>query len=97
VPCRALIELCYSGKHDHSTMKKMLRGKGGLVAYLGTSSVIDIEKRIDSGDAEARLVLEAMAYQVAKGIASLAAVVNGKVDAIVLTGGIAYSKRVTSG
>ena len=96
VPCRALIDLCYSGKHDYQTMKKMLRGKGGLAAYLGTSNVIEVEKRIDAGDAEAKLVLEAMAYQIAKGIGELATVVNGKVDAIVLTGGIAHSKRVSS-
>ncbi|MFA6506408.1 MAG: butyrate kinase [Treponemataceae bacterium] len=95
VPCRALIDLCYSGKYDFGTMKKMLRGKGGLVAYLGTSNCIEVEKRIDAGDAQAKLILEAMAYQIAKSIGDLATVVNGKVDAIVLTGGIAYSKLVT--
>jgi butyrate kinase len=96
VPCRALIDLCYSGAYDHAAMRKMLRGKGGLVAYAGTSDVVEIESRIDAGDAGAELLLEAMAYQVAKGIGELATVVRGQVDAIVLTGGIARSKRVTS-
>ena len=95
VPCRPLINLCYSGKYDHQTMRKMLRGKGGLIAYLGTGSAIEVEKRIKGGDEQAKLVYEAMAYQIAKNIGELATVVNGKVDVIVLTGGIAYSKMLT--
>jgi len=95
VPCRALIDLCYSGTYDHGTMRKMLRGRGGLVAYLGTSNAIEVEKMIEQGDEKARLVYEAMGYQIAKGIGELATVVNGKVDAIILTGGIAYSKMLT--
>ncbi|MDP3179775.1 MAG: butyrate kinase [Spirochaetaceae bacterium] len=96
VPCRALIDLCYSGEHDHQTMRRMLRGKGGLVAYAGTNDVVEMETRIDSGNIEASLLLEAMAYQVAKGIGELATVVRGRVDRIVLTGGIARSKRIVS-
>lgn len=95
VPCNALIDLCFSGDYDKGTLKKMLRGNGGLKSYLGTVDVREIEKRIDAGDEQAALVLEAMAYQVAKGIGDLATVVSGDVDAIVLTGGIAYSKRIT--
>lgn len=95
VPCNALIDLCFSGQFDKATLKKMLRGNGGLKAYLGTVDVRDVEKRIENGDEEANLILEAMAYQVAKGIGDLATVVEGQVDAIVLTGGIAYSKRIT--
>ena len=68
-------------------------GRGGLVAYLGTNDVREIEKRIDTGDKEAAEILEAMAYQVAKEIGALVAVVAGDVDAIVLTGGLAYSER----
>jgi butyrate kinase len=77
-------------------MRKMLRGKGGLAAYLGTSSAIEVEKRIANGDDQAELIYQAMAYQIAKGIGELATVVNGKIDAIILTGGIAHSKLLTS-
>lgn len=95
VPCARLIEMCYSGTYDFQTMRKMLRGNGGLVAYTGTSSAIEVEKLIAAGDRNAELVYRAMAYQIAKDIGGLASAVNGKVDIIVLTGGIAYSKLLT--
>jgi butyrate kinase len=95
VPCRALIELCYSGKHDLPTLRKMLRGKGGFVAYLGTNSAIEVEERIKSGDTEAELIYRALAYQVAKGIGELATVVAGDVDGVALTGGLAHSQLLT--
>ncbi|MBV7274495.1 butyrate kinase [Clostridium sp. PL3] len=95
VPCRPLIELCYSGKFDKNTMNKKLRGNGGLKAYLSTVDAREVEKMIDNGDENAKLIYEAMAYQVAKGIGELATVVDGEVDAIVITGGIAYSKMIT--
>lgn len=94
VPCKALIDLCYSGKYDKDTMNKKLRGNGGLKDYLNTVDVRDVLKMIDNGDEKAKLILEAMAYQVAKGIGELATVVEGKVDAIVITGGIAYSDLI---
>ncbi|MCT8975147.1 butyrate kinase [Clostridium sp. CX1] len=93
VPCKRLIEMCY--KNDKNVMKKKLRGEGGLISYLGTNSALEVEKKILSGDEEAKLVYEAMAYQIAKGIGELATVVDGEVDAIVITGGIAYSKMIT--
>lgn len=96
VPCRELIELCYSGKFDKNTMRKKLRGNGGLKAYLGTMDAREVEKMIKNGDEKARIVYETMAYQVAKSIGELATVVEGKVDAIILTGGIAYSEMMTS-
>ncbi|AWI06613.1 butyrate kinase [Clostridium drakei] len=96
VPCNALIDLCYSGKFDKKTMKKKLRGNGGLKAYLNTVDAREVEKMIENGDEKAKLVYEAMAYQVAKGIGELATVVEGKVDAIVITGGIAYSDMITN-
>jgi butyrate kinase len=96
VPCKALIDFCYSGKYDKNIANKKLRGNGGLKAYLNTTDVREILKMIENGDEDASLVLEAMAYQVAKGIGELATVVDGKVDAIVLTGGIAYSDLITS-
>lgn len=96
VPCNSLIELCYSGDFDKNTMKKKLRGNGGLKAYLNTVDVREVLKMIENGDENAKLILEAMTYQVAKGIGELATVVEGKVDAIVITGGIAYSEVITS-
>ncbi|NMM64611.1 butyrate kinase [Clostridium sp. P21] len=96
VPCNALIDLCYSGKFDKKTMKKKLRGNGGLKGYLNTVDAREVEKMIENGDEKAKLVYEAMAYQVAKGIGELATVVEGKVDAIVITGGIAYSDMITN-
>lgn len=96
VPCRSLIELCYSGKYSKKDMLKKLRGNGGLKAYLGTTDARQIEKMIEDGDEKARVVYEAMAYQVAKSIGELATVVEGNVDVIILTGGIAYSEMITS-
>ncbi len=93
VPCKRLIEMCY--KNDKTTMKKKLRGEGGLVSLLGTNSAIEVEKRIENGDEKAKLIYEAMAYGIAKGIGELATVVDGNVDAVIITGGIAYSKIMT--
>lgn len=95
VPCRALIQMCYSGEYDKQTMNKKLRGKGGLVAYLGTVDAREVETRIESGDKEAEKIYYAMATQIAKGIGELATVVDGDVYKIVITGGIAYSKMMT--
>lgn len=96
VPCKALIDLCFSGKYDKKTMNKRLRGNGGLKAYLNTVDAREVEDSIRSGDENARLIYEAMAYQIAKGIGELATVVEGDVDFIVITGGIAYSEMITS-
>ena len=93
VPCKDLISMCYI--NDKETMQKKLRGKGGLISYLGTNSAIEVEKMIEKGNKEAELIYKAMAYQIAKGIGELATVVDGNVDRIVITGGIAYSKLIT--
>jgi butyrate kinase len=95
VPCNKLIDLCYSGKFDKGTMKKKLRGNGGLKAYLNTVDAREVEKMIDIGDENAKLLYEAMAYQVAKGIGELSTVLYGDIDAIIITGGIAYSSGFT--
>lgn len=95
VPCKGLIDLCYSGTYDQKTMNRKLRGQGGLKDYLNTVDAREVEKMIRDGDENAKLIYEAMAYQVAKGIGDLATVVEGKVDAIVITGGIAYSEMLT--
>ena len=87
-----LIEVCFSGKYDMAKVKKMVTAEGGFVAYLGTNDAYDVEKRAIAGDEKCKLLVDAFCYQVALEISRLAAVVKGKVDAIILTGGIAYSK-----
>lgn len=96
VPCMALVDMCYSGKYAKEEMKKKLLGKGGLISYLGLNDIRDVEKRIDEGDKYAKLVFEAMAYQIAKAIGASATVSNGVVNEIILTGGGANSKRLVS-
>ncbi|HEY9069005.1 MAG TPA: butyrate kinase [Candidatus Ozemobacteraceae bacterium] len=94
LPLVGLLKLCYSGKYTYEQLRKMLIGKGGLMAHLGTADVREVLKRIDTGDQKARLVLEAMCYQISKEIGAMAAVLCGKVDMIILTGGIAYNPFV---
>ncbi|PKL48806.1 MAG: butyrate kinase [Candidatus Riflebacteria bacterium HGW-Riflebacteria-2] len=94
LPLTGLLKMACSGKFTFNQLKKMLIGKGGLVAYLGTSDCREVAKRIDAGDAKAKLVLEAMAYQIAKEIGAMATVMKGRVDAIILTGGVAHNPKV---
>jgi len=95
LPTISLVDLCVSGKYTYEEMKKLLAGKGGLVSHLGTNNAIEVEERIEKGDEYAKLVYEAMAYQVAKTVGEMAAVLKGEVDAIILTGGLARSKMLT--
>jgi butyrate kinase len=94
LPTGALVDTCYSGKYSHEEMRARIHGKGGLVAHLGTNQVHEVEERIEKGDQHAKIVLEAMAYQVAKAIGGAAAVLKGLVDGVLLTGGIANSDFV---
>jgi len=96
LPVGDLIKLCYSGKYTLAEMKKKIKGSGGLVAYLGTNDAREVEKMINAGDQKAKLIYEAMAYQVAKEIGSMSTVLEGQVDGIILTGGIAYDATFTS-
>ena len=96
IPALELIKLCFSGKYTQADMKKMMRGKGGMMAYLGTSDARVIEKMIADGDQKAKEIYEAQAYQVAKGIGLLSATMKGKVDAIILTGGISHDKALVA-
>lgn len=95
LPVGDIVKMCYSGDYTMKTLKPKLRGKGGLVAYLGTNDARDVLKMIDEGDEKAKLVFEAMGYQIAKEIGAMATVLQGKIDAIVLTGGVAYAKYLT--
>ncbi|HNW36238.1 MAG TPA: butyrate kinase [Candidatus Ozemobacteraceae bacterium] len=94
LPLVGLLKMCFSGKFTYDQLRKMLIGKGGLIAHLGTADVREVVRRIDAGDEKARLVLEAMCYQISKEIGAMAAALCGKVDVIILTGGIAYSSFV---
>ena len=91
-----IVKLCYSGKYSYSEMKEKMRGSGGLKAYLGTSDAREIEAMIDSGSQKAKLLYHAQAYQISKSIGELSIVHKGKTDAILLTGGLAYSHRMTN-
>jgi len=91
VPVGRLVELCFSGKFSKDEMMKKVKSKGGLVAYLNTNDVREVLKMINQGDKKAKLIFEAMAYQVAKEIGAGATVLKGQIDAIILTGGIAYN------
>lgn len=93
IPTGDLVELCFSGEYFRSEVMRQLVGRGGLVGYLGTNDAVVVEKRIAKGDKKAKLIYEAMAYQIAKEIGSAAAVLGGRVDAIILTGGLAYGKQ----
>lgn len=92
---KRLVDLCYSGKYGYKEAMKLFHGKGGLIAHLGTANAMEVEKMIADGDGYAKIVYEAMALNVAKDISKLAATVCGKVDRIILTGGISYSKYVS--
>jgi len=95
IPSGDLAKMCFSGEYTFKEMKTKMRGKGGLVAYLGTNDAREVLKRIENGDKEAKLVFEAMGYQISKEIGAMATVLQGKVDAVVLTGGVAYSEYLT--
>lgn len=95
IPGLQLVEFCCSWKYDKKALSKKIRGNGGLVANLGTNNALEVEKRIKNGDKKAELAYYAMAYQISKSIGELATVVRGKVDRIIFTGGIAYSKTIT--
>ena len=92
LPVGDLIRVCFSGKYSEKQMIKMIVGEGGLVAYLDTNDAMEVEKRVLEGDKEAILIYSAMAYQVAKLVGAMCTVLKGKVDSILITGGIAYDK-----
>lgn len=95
LPPGPLIRLCFSGKYTEEELLKLVHGKGGLYAHLGTTSVPEALDRIMAHDLHAMLILRAMCYSIAKEIGAMSVALKGDVDAILLTGGIAHSKRVT--
>ena len=94
LPVRELIKLCFSGKMTEAELERQVFGDGGLFAYLGTRDLMEVERRIDGGDAQAAAVVEAMVYQIGKEAGAMAAVLEGKVDAVLVTGGMAHSERM---
>ncbi len=94
LPTGDLVKLCFSGKYTEEEILKKLCGKGGFVAYLGTNDAREVEAASKEGDEKAALIFEGFCYQVAKAIGECSAVLKGKVDAIIFTGGIAYGKTI---
>lgn len=94
LPSGDLVKMCYSGKYTKKDIKKKLMGKGGVVAYLGTNDMREVERMIKEGNEYAKLIFEAMAYQISKEIGADATVLKGEVDEIILTGGVVNSKKL---
>ncbi len=95
LPTQELLDLAQSGRVSPKDLSRKLVGQGGLSAYLGTTNAVELEKAVSKGDAKSELIYQAMAYQIAKDIGAMAAVLEGKVDGVVLTGGLAHSAMLT--
>lgn len=96
LPVRALVKLCFSGRFTQDQLDRHVFGDGGLFAYLGTRDLVEVERRIDAGDQEAARVFEAMVYQIGKEAGAMAVALKGKVEAVLLTGGMAHSEKVVA-
>lgn len=94
LPAAQLIDICFSGKYSKAEIDRMVLGEGGFVSYLGTNNAREVEDRAKSGDKNAAFIQEALFYQTAKIIGEMATVLKGKVDAILLTGGLAFNKSL---
>lgn len=96
LPAGQLIDLCFSGEFTREEMKKKISGRAGLISHLGTTDIVSITQAIEEGDEHARLILDAMIYGVAKQVGAMCVTLCGQAEAIVLTGGIAYSNYVVN-
>ncbi|MDR2084559.1 MAG: butyrate kinase [Bacteroidales bacterium] len=94
LPTGQLAKLCFGGQYTYKEIKEIIKGKGGLVGHLGTNNAQDVGKWAREGNEKALLIQNAMAYQIGKEIGSMAAVLKGKVDGILITGGIAHNNEV---
>ncbi|MDP4164076.1 MAG: butyrate kinase, partial [Bacillota bacterium] len=94
LPVKQLIHLCYSGKYSEQEMLTNITRKGGIYSYLGTKNALEAEERAIAGDGQAELVLNAMVHQIGKEIGAMATVLEGKIDGIILTGGLAHSEYI---
>ncbi len=95
LPSIDIAEMAYSEKYDEKSLKRLLTKRGGMISYLGTNDMKEIVNKVNSNDKYAKLVFEAMCYQIAKEIGAMATVLKGNIEAIILTGGISYNKEVT--
>lgn len=96
IPLFAFVDLIYDRRYEKKELQKKIRGNGGLKAHLGTRDCREIERRIQDGDEMAKRIYAAQAYQIAKGIGAMATVLKGAIDAIILTGGMAHSEKMTN-
>ena len=96
LPLLKVIQLCFSGKYTEKSLWNELNREGGIYSYLGTKDLREVEQRIAAGEAKATLIFDAMVYQVAKDVGMMATVLKGRVDAILLTGGMAHSEKLIS-
>lgn len=96
LPAGQLVDMCFSNKYSKDEIKKMITGEGGFVAYLGTNDARDVEMAVNEGDERAIFYHNALAYQVSKAIGEMATVLKGRVDGILITGGMAYDKTLMS-
>lgn len=96
LPVGTLVDLCYSGRYTRAEWQRRIAGQAGMSAHLGTNDMREALRRINAGDAHAKLIVDAMLYHTAKAIASHGATLRGKVDAILLTGGMAHNDYVTN-
>ncbi|MDE2163773.1 MAG: butyrate kinase [Alphaproteobacteria bacterium] len=94
VPAMQLVNLCFSGRYTAKEIETRLFGEGGLFSYLRTRDLTEVERRITAGDAKAAAVFDAMIYQIAKEIGAMAAVLGGKLDVLLITGGMAHSEKL---
>ena len=94
VSLQPLVAMCFSGEYTKQDIMSFIRGKGGLVAHLGTADAIEVERRIREGDRHAKLVYDGMLYSCARALGGLAAAADGRVDRVILTGGLAHSRYV---
>lgn len=94
VPVMDLVDLCFSGKYTKKQVETLLFREGGLFSYLGTKDLVEVERRIEAGGKTASLVFDAMVYQIAKEIGAMAAALQGSVDAVLITGGMAHSTKL---
>lgn len=93
LPAGQLADICFGGKFSYAEIKSMITGKGGMVAYMGTNNFREVLNKAENGDQKAALIIDAESYQVGKEVGAMAAVLNGKVDAIIITGGMAFQEK----
>lgn len=94
LPVGDLLKLAYSNKYSYKELKSLIQGKGGIYSYLGTTDCRQVYESVKNGDEYAKLIYDAMIYQIGKEIACMASVLKGKVDNIILTGGLAYGEYI---